>query len=179
MPRLTEATTLSSLIQRVNETRSEHAVTIEEPIEFVYASDQASITQRQVGTHTDSYPAALRAALREDPETTMGAVWDFLGLEPLELGEKIEARNAAQDKTRVKPLWKKVTRVKPLLVIAKSVLPTRLRTHIRDKFRREKARVEGRFKLNDNETTLLETLYRDDLARLRKVYKVDISLWKI
>ena len=118
-------------------------------------------------------------ALREDPETTMGAVWDFLGLEPLELGEKIEASNAAQDQTRVNPLWRKLTSVKPLLAIGKSVLPTGLRTLLRDRFRQEKARVEGRFKLNEGETALLETLYRDDLARLRKVYKVDISPWKI
>ena len=117
-------------------------------------------------------------ALREDPEATMAAVWDFLGLEPLEIGEKIEASNASRDQTRVNPLWRALTSVQPLLAVVKSVLPTGLRARLRDRFRQKKVRVEGRFSLNDSETTFLETFYRGELTRLRNVYNVDISSWK-
>ncbi len=116
-------------------------------------------------------------ALKNDPETTMAQIWTFLGLEPHEIGDKIEASNAADTKMRVNPLWAKLTQVKPLLAVGKAVLPNGIRAQIRDKFRKEKSSVEGRFKLNDSETVMLETLYREELARLRDVYKVDISPW--
>jgi len=48
--------------------RSDHIITIEDPIEFVHENKKCLITQRQVGVHTESFKAALRAALREDPD---------------------------------------------------------------------------------------------------------------
>jgi twitching motility protein PilT len=63
-----KSTTLCSLIDLVNRSRSDHVLTIEDPIEFVHPNKQCIITQRQVGVHTDSFKSALRAALREDPD---------------------------------------------------------------------------------------------------------------
>ena len=63
-----KSTTLCALIDLVNRSRSDHVVTIEDPIEFVHQNKQCIITQRQVGLHTQSFKHALRAALREDPD---------------------------------------------------------------------------------------------------------------
>jgi twitching motility protein PilT len=63
-----KSTTLCSLIDVVNKSRSDHVITIEDPIEFVHENKSCIITQRQVGVHTDSFKSALRAALREDPD---------------------------------------------------------------------------------------------------------------
>ena len=63
-----KSTTLCSLIDLVNRSRSDHVITIEDPIEFVHPNKKCIITQRQVGVHTTSFKSALRAALREDPD---------------------------------------------------------------------------------------------------------------
>jgi twitching motility protein PilT len=63
-----KSTTLCSLIDLVNRERSDHVITIEDPIEFVHPNKKCIITQRQVGVHTASFKTALRAALREDPD---------------------------------------------------------------------------------------------------------------
>jgi twitching motility protein PilT len=63
-----KSTTLCSLIDLVNCSRSDHVITIEDPIEFVHPNKKCIITQRQVGVHTGSFKSALRAALREDPD---------------------------------------------------------------------------------------------------------------
>jgi twitching motility protein PilT len=66
-----KSSTLAALLQRVNQTRREHVITIEEPIEFVFPNDQCNVTQREVGRHTNSFDNALRAALREDPDVIL------------------------------------------------------------------------------------------------------------
>jgi twitching motility protein PilT len=66
-----KSTTLATLIQEVNRTRKLKIVTIEDPIEFVFHREKSVITQREVGTDTASFPAALRAALRQDPDVIM------------------------------------------------------------------------------------------------------------
>ncbi|MHC4549852.1 MAG: type IV pilus twitching motility protein PilT [Planctomycetota bacterium] len=63
--------TLAALLNGVNRTRREHVVTIEDPIEFIFESDLCNVTQRQVGSHTRSFSAALRSALREDPDVIL------------------------------------------------------------------------------------------------------------
>ncbi len=63
-----KSTTLAALVDLVNRTRSDHIITIEDPIEFVHQSKKCLVTQRQVGLHTRSFKQALRAALREDPD---------------------------------------------------------------------------------------------------------------
>ncbi|MEO8452502.1 MAG: type IV pilus twitching motility protein PilT, partial [Gemmatimonadota bacterium] len=66
-----KSTTLAALVDLVNRTRSDHIITIEDPIEFVHESKKCVITQRQVGLHTKSFKSALRAALREDPDAVL------------------------------------------------------------------------------------------------------------
>src|SRR6266545_2354539 len=66
-----KSTTLCALIDLINRTRTDHIITIEDPIEFVHENKKCVITQRQVGVHTDSFKAALRAALREDPDIVL------------------------------------------------------------------------------------------------------------
>ena len=63
-----KSTTLAALVDLMNRTRTDHIITIEDPIEFVHQSKKCLVTQRQVGVHTRSFKQALRAALREDPD---------------------------------------------------------------------------------------------------------------
>jgi twitching motility protein PilT len=63
-----KSTTLCAMIDYINKTRTDHIITIEDPIEFVHENQQCLINQREVGTHTGGFKAALRAAMREDPD---------------------------------------------------------------------------------------------------------------
>jgi len=66
-----KSTTLSALIHFINENRADHIITIEDPIEFVHLNKKCLINQREVGTHTQGFKRALRAALREDPDIVL------------------------------------------------------------------------------------------------------------
>ena len=66
-----KSTTLAAMIDYINKTRSEHIITIEDPVEFVYQEHRCLVNQREVGTHTASFKTALRAALREDPDIVL------------------------------------------------------------------------------------------------------------
>ena len=66
-----KSTTLASLIDVVNERRSDHIITIEDPIEFVHPNKNCLINQREVHLHTSGFKSALRAALREDPDVVL------------------------------------------------------------------------------------------------------------
>jgi len=63
-----KSTTLAAITDEINKTRKHHILTIEDPIEFVHKSQQCIVNHREVGTHTKSFKAALRGALREDPD---------------------------------------------------------------------------------------------------------------
>src|SRR6266540_247920 len=89
-----KSTTLCALIDLVNRTRTDHIITIEDPIEFVHENKKCVITQRQVGVHTDSFRSALRAALREDPDIVLvGEMRDLetisIALETAETGHLV------------------------------------------------------------------------------------------
>jgi len=66
-----KSTTLCALIDYINRNRTDHIITIEDPIEFVHENKKCLINQRQVHAHTDSFKDALRAALREDPDIVL------------------------------------------------------------------------------------------------------------
>ncbi|MDP9192708.1 MAG: PilT/PilU family type 4a pilus ATPase [Acidobacteriota bacterium] len=66
-----KSTTLAALVNLFNETRSDHVLTMEDPVEFVHPFKNCLINQREVGTHTRSFARALRAALREDPDVVV------------------------------------------------------------------------------------------------------------
>jgi twitching motility protein PilT len=66
-----KSTTLATILEEVNHTRKAKIITIEDPTEFVFTHDKSIITQREIGTDTASFPDALRAALRQDPDVIM------------------------------------------------------------------------------------------------------------
>ena len=66
-----KSTTLAAMLDRINRTRSGHIITLEDPIEYVYTPDRCIINQREIGKDTESYPAGLRAILREDPDVIL------------------------------------------------------------------------------------------------------------
>ena len=66
-----KSTTLAAMIDKINRERSEHILTIEDPIEFLHSHKNCIINQREVGCDTHSFPAALRVALREDPDVVL------------------------------------------------------------------------------------------------------------
>jgi len=66
-----KSTTLATMINEINRERKSKIVTVEDPIEFVFTHDKSIITQREIGTDTGSFPDALRAALRQDPDVIM------------------------------------------------------------------------------------------------------------
>ena len=66
-----KSTTLAAMVDHVNRNRAKHIVTIEDPIEFLHTGGKSIITQRELGQDTDSYTAALRAALRQDPDVIL------------------------------------------------------------------------------------------------------------
>ena len=78
-----KSTTLAAIIDEANRTRKDHIITIEDPIEFVHKSKKAIVNQREVGTHTKSFSAALRGALREDPDIIL--VGEMRDLETISL----------------------------------------------------------------------------------------------
>ncbi|RME82606.1 MAG: type IV pilus twitching motility protein PilT [Planctomycetota bacterium] len=78
-----KSTTLASMIDYINTNRGEHIITIEDPIEFVHENKKSLIAQREVGHNTKSFAAALRAALREDPDIIL--VGEMRDLETIEL----------------------------------------------------------------------------------------------
>jgi twitching motility protein PilT len=78
-----KTTTLASLLDNINHTRSEHILTIEDPIEFTYQNDRSLIHQREVNEDTRSFSNALRAALREDPDVIL--VGELRDLETIQL----------------------------------------------------------------------------------------------
>jgi twitching motility protein PilT len=89
-----KSTTLAALVDYINRHRSDHIITIEDPIEFVHQNKKCLVNQRQVGEHTDSFKKALRAALREDPDIVLlGEMRDLetiaIALETAETGHLV------------------------------------------------------------------------------------------
>jgi twitching motility protein PilT len=84
-----KSTTLAAIVDEANKMRKDHILTIEDPLEFVHKSQGCLINHREVGTHTKSFHAALRGALREDPDIIM--VGEMRDLETISLA--LEASN--------------------------------------------------------------------------------------
>ncbi len=73
-----KSTTLASMIDYINMTRTEHIMTIEDPIEYLHRDKKALVNQREVGMDTESFPLALRSALRQDPDIILvGEMRDY------------------------------------------------------------------------------------------------------
>ncbi|MEA1935486.1 MAG: type IV pilus twitching motility protein PilT [Thermodesulfobacteriota bacterium] len=78
-----KSTTLAAIIDEANRTRKDHIITVEDPIEFVHESQGCIVNHREVGLHTKSFSAALRGALREDPDIIL--VGEMRDLETISL----------------------------------------------------------------------------------------------
>ncbi|MFT7486717.1 MAG: twitching motility protein PilT [Candidatus Paceibacteria bacterium] len=78
-----KSTTLAAMVDHLNKNRSDHVITIEDPIEFLHPDHRCLINQREVGRHTDGFKTALRAALREDPDIIL--VGEMRDLETIEI----------------------------------------------------------------------------------------------
>jgi twitching motility protein PilT len=66
-----KSTTLASIIDRINDTRSLHVLTVEDPIEYLHEHKMSAVTQREIGLDSPSFARALRSALREDPDVLL------------------------------------------------------------------------------------------------------------
>jgi twitching motility protein PilT len=78
-----KSTTLTALIDKINAERTDHIITIEDPIEFLHENRKCLVNQREIGEHTRSFKDALRAALREDPDIIL--VGEMRDLETTEM----------------------------------------------------------------------------------------------
>lgn len=78
-----KSTTLAAMINEINETRSDHIITVEDPIEFVHPSKMCHVNQREIPRHSKSFASALKAALREDPDVML--VGEMRDLETISL----------------------------------------------------------------------------------------------
>jgi twitching motility protein PilT len=78
-----KSTTLAAIVDYANKTRKDHIITVEDPIEFVHKSQGCLVNHREVGMHTKSFAAALKGALREDPDIIL--VGEMRDLETIEL----------------------------------------------------------------------------------------------
>jgi twitching motility protein PilT len=78
-----KSTTLAAMVDYCNLQRKDHIITVEDPIEFVHRSQQCLVNHREVGVHTKSFAAALRGALREDPDIIL--VGEMRDLETIDL----------------------------------------------------------------------------------------------
>jgi twitching motility protein PilT len=66
-----KSTTMAAMVDTINRNRACHIITIEDPIEYMHTNNLSAISQREVGTDTESFDRALRSALREDPDVVM------------------------------------------------------------------------------------------------------------
>jgi len=66
-----KSTTLAAILDDINRTRAEHIITVEDPIEYLFAQDRSIISQREVGSDTHSFHNSLRSVLRQDPDVIM------------------------------------------------------------------------------------------------------------
>src|SRR3954467_6562676 len=82
-----KSTTLAAMIDKINTDRHDHIITIEDPIEFVHQNKNCLVNQREVGSDTKSFTAALRAALREDPDVVL--IGEMRDLETIESALRI------------------------------------------------------------------------------------------
>jgi twitching motility protein PilT len=78
-----KSTTLAALVQEINMARTDHIITLEDPIEYIFDSGGCHVTQREIHTHTASFATALRGSLREDPDVIM--VGEMRDLETISL----------------------------------------------------------------------------------------------
>lgn len=115
--------------------------------------------------------------LNEKPEETLAAICEFLDLDPARM--ELRVRNAASERTRVNPVWKHLTAL-PFVTTLACLIPGGLRQSLRNRFRRSKVSVVGRFALTAEEEAAFIQLLAPDLRRLQDDYGVNVAkTWDI
>lgn len=66
-----KSSTMAAIVEHINRTRQKHIVTLENPVEFLHRDKRSSITQRDIGTDTESFATGLKAAFRQDPDVIL------------------------------------------------------------------------------------------------------------
>lgn len=126
-----KSTTLAAIVNHINENRNAHIITIEDPIEFLHDPKNCLINQREVGEHTHSFPAALRSALREDPDVILvGEMRDLettsLAITAAETGHLVLAtlhtNSAAKTADRVIDIYPADARAQVTAMFSESIL---------------------------------------------------------
>ena len=171
-----KSTTLAAMVHEVNRTRERHIITIEDPIEYVHEPLKSAITHREVGTHTESFAAGLRAALREAPDVlVIGEMRDLdtvqLALQAAETGVLVLAtlhtNSAARAIDRVLDVIPEEARDQArgtLSLVLRGVLAQRLC---------KRASGEGRVVVLE---VLLQTYGISSLIRENKIHLIDAQL---
>jgi twitching motility protein PilT len=171
-----KSTTLAAMVHEVNRTREKHIITIEDPIEYVHEPLKSAVTHREVGTHTESFAAGLRAALREAPDVlVIGEMRDLdtvqLALQAAETGVLVLAtlhtNSAARAIDRVLDVIPEEARDQArgtLSLVMRGVLAQRLC---------KRASGEGRVVVLE---VLLQTYGISSLIRENKIHQIDAQL---
>lgn len=174
-----KSTTLASMIDFVNSERSTHIVTVEDPIEYLHQHKKSIVNQRELGFDTQSFPAALRAVLREDPNVVLiGEMRDLetisAALTIAETGHLVFATlhtaNAAQSIDRIidvfPPYQQQQIRIQISMVL-ESVISQQLLPNARFKGRTEGRMAAGRPRLGSTSGQTWPSL--DEIGRIPAV----------
>ncbi len=125
-----KTTTVAAMLDLVNRHRSDHIITVEDPVEYVLRPRKCQITQREVGLHTESFANALRAALREDPDIIMvGEMRDLettsIAISAAETGHLVfgtlHTSTASRTVSRIVDIYPTSQRVQVLTMVAESL----------------------------------------------------------
>jgi twitching motility protein PilT len=125
-----KSTTLAALVEYINQERTDHIITLEDPIEYIFQSKNCHVNQREVFTHTESFGAALRGSLREDPDVIMvGEMRDLetisLAITAAETGHLVLATlhtgNAARTLDRVLDVFPNDQRAQIRIMVSESL----------------------------------------------------------
>lgn len=108
--------------------------------------------------------------LRQDPEMTMAAIWDFLALPPPKTVDVLRS-NAAGTRSNAHPIWVQLARSRSLMAVGRTILPVSAREKVKGVFQ-QKAKQEGRFTLSPAEQAALMDILGPDLERLKSLYNV-------
>ena len=150
------------------------------PVSLAISAYASQLEPYQAAREAGQLHCLSLESLKDDPEQTLSEIWDFLGLAPPAAPLSLEPSNVAGTKTRPTSAWRVLSQIKPLLSLAKAILPQKTRDAISNKYRTETHTVEGRFKLDEAEEQTLKLLYQDDLKKLRDIYGIDTErLWKL
>lgn len=125
-----KSTTLAALLNRINNERKCHIITIEDPIEYVHFSKKALIHQREIGSHSKSFASSLRSALRQDPDVILiGEMRDLetvsLALQAAETGHLVlstlHTNNAAETVDRIVDVFPSEQQKQVMIMLANTV----------------------------------------------------------